>query len=390
MPPFDDRAARSVRRTWAGLCFAINFLYAVYLAGIGVVLEPVGRSFGLGAAAQARLFPANFTGMVVSVLLCGFLSDRFGRRRVLLTSAAVYGIAVTLFGAAPNFGLALAAAVFIGAGSGAMQTVANAMIADVFAARRRAMVNAAQIAFGAGAMCGPLVAARLLALGFDWRMLYFGLAGAVGVLFVTAALVPAPPKSTTEATMDAALMRSIVTRPAFLNLCFVAALYAGAEVGFFQWMPSYFHVRLPEGGRWAGVIVTLFWIGMTSGRIVTVGLISRFPLPSLRAVLAALGGVCALAALAFPAPMPTMAFVTLTGLCFGGIFSLILAEAAERYPYATGTAFGGVVAISGIGTAIIPWAIGTLAGTPLDWRGSLCLVPLCAFAVALNGLLIRR
>ena len=383
-----NRTGAAASLLWAALCFAINFLYAVYLAGIGVILEPMGRAFGLGAAAQARLFPANFAGMVVSVLLCGFLSDRFGRRRVLLTTTALYAAALVLFGIAPVFGLALLAAAFIGAGSGGMQTVANALVADVFAERQKVMVNAAQIAFGAGAVCGPLVASRLLALGTDWRTLYLLLSVLIVLLLVAIAALPPVPITSRTGKMDMTALRGVVGQPVFWSLCLAAALYAGAEVGFFQWMPTYFHLRLPDGDRWAGIIVSIFWTGMTLGRVAAGGLISRIPLLRLRAMLSAAGGLCAAATVLFPWPGSTIAFVALTGLCFGGIFSLILSEAGESFPQATGTVFGGVVAMSGVGTAVIPWAIGTLAVTALDWRGALSLVALCAFAVAANAVMM--
>jgi fucose permease len=271
-----------------------------------------------------------------------------------------------------------------------MQTVANAMVADLYPARQRVMVNAAQIAFGCGAMCGPFAAARLMAAGADWRALYAGLAAVIACLFMVTLLAPSMPGATRRNMIDPAMLKAILRQPAFQNLCLVAALYAGAEVGFFQWMPSYFHHRIVGGDRWAGAIVTIFWTGMTLGRIGSGSLITRFPLRTLRAALSATGALAAIAALAFASPAPTAICVLLTGVCFGGIFSLILAEAAQRYSQAIGTAFGIVVAISGVGTAIIPWAIGTIAGTPLDWRGGLGLVPLCAFAVSVNTIWTSR
>jgi len=85
------------------------FLYSVYFGALSVMLPFVGASFGLGPAAEGRLFPANFGGFVGGVLVCGYLSDRWGRKAVLLLGIAVYALGLALFGAAPTFALALLA-----------------------------------------------------------------------------------------------------------------------------------------------------------------------------------------------------------------------------------------------------------------------------------------
>jgi fucose permease len=87
-------------------------------------------------------------------------------------------------------------------------------------------------------------------------------------------------------------------------------------------------------------------------------------------------------ALVWSTPLPVMIFVAATGLCFSGIFSLILAEAGERYPQFAGTVFGGVMAVGGVGGACFPWVIGALAETSVGWRGALVLVPVLAAGIA--------
>ena len=104
----------------------------MYLSGISVVLPAIGQAFHIDSAQQGKLFPANFAGMIVSVLVCGTLSDRWGRKNVLLVSAGLYAAGLLLFGLAPTFGLALCAAPLVGAGSGGMQIVSSALASDLF------------------------------------------------------------------------------------------------------------------------------------------------------------------------------------------------------------------------------------------------------------------
>jgi len=367
---------RSQRTSVAALCCAVLFLYAVYLGALGVLLPAIGLSFKLGPAAQGRLFPADFGGFIVGVLVCGALSDRLGRKAVMLGGVAAYALGLALFGRSGTFPLALLATALVGAGSGAMETVASALAADLFPERRAFLINALQIAFGAGAALGPSLAHALLTAGTDWRTLCLALAAANVLLFLALALRPVPDTRHESEALDRDTLRSILRQPVFRVLCLSQALYVGAEVGFASWMPTYFLTRLPGGAAWSGAVVTVFWIGMTVGRVATGSLVTRLPLLRLTLFLSVGGTLGSALALAWTAPGVTLALVGVSGLCFSGIFGLLLAEAGERYPRFAGTTFGAVVAAGGIGGAVVPWAVGALAGTGAGWRGALMLVPL--------------
>ena len=369
-------AKRSPRATVAALCCGALFLYALYLGALGVLLPAVGVSFHLGPAAQGRLFPADFGGFVAGVLVCGALSDRLGRKAVLLGGVAAYALGLALFSRAGTFPLALLATGLIGAGSGAMETVASALASDLFPDRRAFLINALQIAFGAGAALGPALAHPLLASGVDWRLLPVALAAANVLLFLALALQPIADTRHAGEALDPAILRAVLRQPVFLALCLCQALYVGAEVGFASWMPTYFGRHLPGGAAWAGAVVSVFWVAMTLGRIVTGSLVTRLPLLRLTLFLSAGGTAGTALALAWPERGATLALVGVTGLCFSGIFGLILAEAGDRYPRSAGTAFGAVVAAGGIGGAAVPWAVGALADTGAGLRGALLLVPL--------------
>lgn len=374
------------------------FLYAVYLGSFSVLLPYIATEFTLGPAASGRLFPASFLGFAAGVLVCGWLSDLWGRKAVLLLGLAVYGAGLFLVGFAPAFPLILLATALIGIGSGAMETVASALASDLFPERRAFILNALQVAFGAGASFSPAVAHRLLTTtGTEWRALYLGLAAACAAVFFALVVqkVARDIGSNDEAErMDFAVLRRVFFQErAFAALCLAQALYVGAEVGFFSWMPTYFQKRLPGGAAYAGMVATVFWLGMLAGRMAVVALLARRRVPLTRMVflLAAGGAVGSALALFWNSPIVVMVFVAWTGLCFSGIFALVLAEAGERYPDYAGTAFGGVIALGGIGGALIPWAVGALADLPLTgWKGALALVPLTSLGVAAIMLRLRR
>ena len=371
------------RSLLAATCCGVLFLYAVYLGALSVLLPFLGASFGLGSADEGRLFPANFLGFSAGVVVCGYLSDRFGRKSVLLAAIGAYAGGLFLFAFSTLFSAAMAAAVLIGVGSGAMEIVASALAADLYPERRAYILNGVQIAFGAGAAFSPALAHALLNGGTDWRQLYAGLAVADSALLIALAAQTVPRLKHAPEALDIRALRVILRQPAFLILCLAEALYVGAETGFFSWMPTYFQRTLPGGPVWAGWVVTVFWVAMTVGRIVTGGLIERVALRRLVLGLACGGILGAGLSLAWTNPVAVLACVAGTGLCFSGIFGLILADAGERYPRVAGTVFGGVVAAGGIGGAVIPWTVGALADTPLGWRGALGLIPLVVCGIAL-------
>ena len=370
-------------------CCAVNFLYAVYFGAIGALLPAVGLTFVVGAAAQGRLFPANFAGMIASVLISGTLSDRFGRRVVLLGGVALFGTGLLLFGMAPGFGLALLAAPLIGAGSGGMVTVANALVSDLFPERRAALLNLTQIMFGVGAAVGPTLAKSLLSAGVGWRFLYQALALAMLGAFLAIWFQPAPRGRSASGAIQWSDLRDLLRQPAFGILCVSQGLYAGAEVGFFQWMPTYFQT-LAGGATWSGIVVSVFWVSMTIGRIITGSLMARLPLLSFGITLALCSALSATCALLAGSPLVILAFVALTGLFFSGIYSVILAEAAHRFAHRAGTVFGGIAALAGIGCALSPWAVGAVGASPLGWRVGIGLSPLLALCVAGNLFFLKK
>ncbi len=112
----------------------------------------------------------------------GNLSDQFGRRPVILTSLAAYGIDCLLMGFAPSVGWLFAGRAIAGI-AGAVYVPANAFIADVTPPEKRAQAfGIVGSAFGLGFILGPGIGGMLGELGA--RAPFFVAAALAGLNFL--------------------------------------------------------------------------------------------------------------------------------------------------------------------------------------------------------------
>jgi FHS family glucose/mannose:H+ symporter-like MFS transporter len=209
-------------------------------------------------------------------------------------------------------------------------------------------------------------------------------------LLLALALQRMPALAAGSEAVDLRALERLLTQPVFLAFCLAEALYVGAEVAFAGWMPTYFNDSVPGGTMWAGAVVTVFWIAITVGRVAVCKLIDHVSILSLAVILSTGAAVGSALALVWTAPGIVIACVAWTGLCFSGIFSLILAEGGEPYPGLGGSTCGAITASGGVGGAVLPWLVAILAAGTLHWRGALLLVPGAVGALSLLLWLLKR
>ena len=189
-----------------------------------VPLLPVYRAaLGLSATALAQLFGVYALGLLPGLLLGGPLSDRIGRKRVVVPAAvvAVLGTAILAAGF-PTFGRLLLGRFVVGVGSGATFSAATAWIADLAAAQplpagtgARRAAQALSAGFGGGPLVTSLVAQWL---PFPLRLPYAIQAAAAlaGIALVGSLKTPplltrgGPPSTERAPLMPAGFGRQVV------------------------------------------------------------------------------------------------------------------------------------------------------------------------------------
>ena len=181
--PNGDGTRSSARQGRPAAMIFILITVFIDVLGIGIIIpilpELIKEFVGGGTSDAARWF--GVLAMVYAAAqflfapLLGALSDRVGRRPVILVSLFGLGIDYLIMGFAPTIGWLFAGRVVAGI-MGASFTTAHAYIADVSPPETRARnFGLVGVAFGLGFIFGP-VAGGLLG-GVDLRLPFFASAG---------------------------------------------------------------------------------------------------------------------------------------------------------------------------------------------------------------------
>jgi DHA1 family bicyclomycin/chloramphenicol resistance-like MFS transporter len=122
---------------------------------------------------RAQLVVTSFVfGMGVGTLFVGPLSDAFGRKRVLLWSAALYSLAAMACYLVPSLNSLLLARVLMGIGAAAPRVVAVAMVRDLFSGREMAKVMSfVMMVFTLVPAVAPLMGQGIIALA-QWQVIF--------------------------------------------------------------------------------------------------------------------------------------------------------------------------------------------------------------------------
>ena len=146
-------------------CFLVVMLDGFDTAAIGFIAPDIRSHWQLTAGDLAPLFGAGLLGLTAGALLCGPLSDRFGRKRVIEFCVALFGLFSLLSAFAPDLQMLVFLRFLTGLGLGGAMPNTITMTSEYLPARRRgALVTLMFCGFTLGSAFGGVVSAQLVPL----------------------------------------------------------------------------------------------------------------------------------------------------------------------------------------------------------------------------------
>ncbi|HEX8238938.1 MAG TPA: multidrug effflux MFS transporter [Allosphingosinicella sp.] len=186
-PPRPDLAdARPGFREFVVLIAGLMSLNALAIDTMVPALPAIGKALGVADENSRQLVVSVYVlGFGLTQIIYGPLSDRFGRKPVLIVSLVLYvGFALTCW-AAPSFTLLLAARMAQGGAAASTRVLVVSIVRDRFEGARMARImSLAFLVFLLIPMLAPLFGQLTLRIA-SWRAIFFGLAlgGAIMLLW---------------------------------------------------------------------------------------------------------------------------------------------------------------------------------------------------------------
>lgn len=175
------------------MCFVIVLMDGFDTAAIGFIAPSLLSEWHMGKAALAPVLSAALFGLACGALLSGPLSDRFGRRLVLICAVSLFGVSCLGSGYASDLAQLTALRFITGIGLGAAMPNAVTLMSEFCPDSKRAtIVNLMFCGFPLGAAFGGFLAAWMIP-HFGWRSVL--MLGGVTPLLLGIALVLKMPES---------------------------------------------------------------------------------------------------------------------------------------------------------------------------------------------------
>jgi fucose permease len=333
---------------------------------LGVAWPSIRAFFGLPLDALGALLVMFTIGYLLSSFSSGRLLMRINVGSLLALSCLATAASLLGYVLAPTWSMIVVLGMLAGLGAGAIDAGLNTYAATHFSSRS---VNWLHASYGVGATLGPLIMTSVLMAERPWQLGY----GIVGIwqllLAVSFALTyrrwptaSASAERPASAPTHAASSGSTLRQPVMWLSMAVFFIYTGLEAAAGVWPYSLFTESRAIPASTAGMWVSVYWGGLTAGRLLS-GIVVGF-VPVRLLLRLCIVGMALGATLIWQhwAGMLSFLGLALIGLSAAPVFPTLIATTPERLgSMHTGNGIGFQIAAAVLGQSLVPALLGVQA-----------------------------
>ncbi|WP_395709292.1 multidrug effflux MFS transporter [Reyranella sp.] len=338
------------------------------------VMPSVGVSFGASSDSVKLTLTTYMLGFAVGQLFYGPLSDRYGRRPILMFGVLFFTVATFACSFAPSIAGLIGLRILQGLGAASGSVLSRALTRDAYSFREMPMVMSwISLSMNIAPSLAPTLGG-FLGESFGWRATFWFVGGFALVLLVVAALGLGETNRHRSAALDfKSLLRGsgeMLRDRHFLGYVLPMGFAFAINFGMLAGTPFILQERLGFSPQEFGLIVLISVGGFTAGTFVNNRLIGRVPSTSIMLWggwfhVAALGAMGALSLAGFEAWWAIIGPHMVLSFGSGFLVPTSSAGAVGMFPRLAGTAASWVgLAQMGMG------ALGTIAVALLTMAGS--------------------
>jgi len=370
-------------------CLGI-MIFGLISATLGT-LQPYWAGMGLNPEQTAHVALGQAVGMILASLIAGPLCDNKGKKTGLLLGLSALLIALGALPHVAGFAMVVSSLFLVGLGGGILVTSANALLSDISADRRAAVMNFVSVFFGLGGMLAPFLVANLLSANTDESAVQFFylMVALIAVTLIIHAATKMPPP-TGQRSFRFTEAGELLGRPALWLLVVYMFLYVSCELNYWNWLTRHLMAQGIKNSVAQNILSFGFALGLLLGRLAVLPILARVSVITVTLWATVLMAVSTFCVLQSNDPVLAGVAVFFSGLAMAPVFPNIVALTGGAFDRATGTAIGIVITSGWTGLAVSSRIIGAIAGDdPRRLGTALYLLPAYSLLMILVNLALR-
>jgi fucose permease len=371
--------------------FLSLFLFAFFMTLASPILVDMGKFFNVLPENMNLIVTFFMIGELAGILTLIFLIRRFNGRKVIIWSyAALIPVLVGVF-LAESLILFYLLYFITGCLLGAIFMDANLDMLEGKVENKDSVVNLGHGFFAIGALASPFIVSVLVNRQISWRYIYLiviilsTISLAMRLFMYKRMQVEDPAKKIVISLKET--FKSKNKNIYMLLTSILMLFYVMSEVTIFSWSPTFFRVEKLFNIFNAGLVVSVFWIGILAGRLIISVLSYRIKAGTLLIILSLIS-ISGLAIAIFPIIQSiNIIGAAIMGLGFSGIPPLLISSASRIFGAGKDISLTILFVIGIAGGSIIPFLIKILANYSFLFSLLIALIFMAAFLIFV---LVRR
>lgn len=344
------------------LCWLGMVVYFSQRWIFGPVIPSLIEEFQISKTIVGTIGSASMFGYMLSPILAGWISDRFGRKPAVLFGIFGFSGLTVISGLAQNSSQLFAARFLTGVTEAFFFIPLLAYTLELFPHRPGFYLTLMSSGSSLGWFVGPALAGWLLTLAHNWRSPFWvtGLAGLVlaGLLLFSwpGSEIPKP---------SGPYFKKELFRPKFILVLIlmglVAAFQIAAEFGFTMWFPVYLKLEVGMAAAAAGTMAGFYGLGQFVGRPILGWIADKLGYHWVGTGAGLALTFCFIMVLSLPQPSIRGLFTLLAGFIGSGVMGSLWTSTGLIFAEYKGLALGVITTIGYVLGALAPILIGYVA-----------------------------
>lgn len=372
-------------KTWKK---AVPFLcFAVLMFGLGSsdslrgIFAPVFQNrYALSDTQLSLIVTISYVGNLLFLSLGGKLLDTFGRKTVVLSVTAIWVLSMMLNVVSDSYICILISMFFALGASTLLNTTVNILTPVVFSGYAGLMVNIFFFIQGIGTSGSQFVLGRygLSYPGFkgvSFLLLLIGAAAGFLLILIPLGGEKQPEHLQSKGKTEAPVTQANPKPAVFILLCTMIGFYFIGEHGIMNWLFSYCiqAFQLPSGK--ASVYLSLFWGGMTAGRLIFAPVVQRQGTVKSIRIFGTVGTLLFCAGILIGEN--GILLLSISGLAISVLYPTMVLLIQQIYPAeVVATRTGAIISVATVADIVFNLFFGVITGA-IGYRLSFMILPAC-------------